>query len=537
MLTWWTGNGGSRTDRADLTQKGELLLFETSDMLEKVSTQLSASAGLFRADESVSPTEFRSFVEGVGVIPGLAGMGYVPIVSGARLDDWLAYVQSDVAGLTLTEMDGGGDVVPAGTRELYFPIVYFEPGDAEVIGLDLGADPDLRRQLIDGLPAQSFTMTGFVGDALPDPLGGVGHVLVARAIADPDSGAVQELVVAAVDLAELIGGNAAPELTAGLDLSVADTTGVTVPTRHDGDVWEGTVDFGGRSWLLSVRDQGAGSRWLQTPAILSLAAGLAITGLLGLVVYLVVGAIEARSEVQVLESISSGKDEFLAAVSHRLRTPLTSVVGFSEVLRDIDPSLSDADRRELVSTIAIQAIELGHLFDNLLTVTRESERAPFIAARVDLAAETRAVLDTAEPVRRAAVGAVSSESGVMAAGDSALVRQILRNLLANATDFGSVVEVAIAREGLVARVTVRDNGPGISPDRVADAFALYGSRGEAGQPDSMGVGLYVSRRLARRMSGDLTYRRADGWTIFELTLPALPTTVVIRPIPDTMPAL
>ena len=298
----------------------------------------------------------------------------------------------------------------------------------------------------------------------------------------------------------------------------------------DPDSWQGTVDFGGRTWLLSVRDKVVGNEWLRAPAVLTIVAGLAITGLLGLVVFLVIGAIEARSEMRVLESINAGKDDFLAAVSHRLRTPLTSVVGFSEVLRDNDRSLSDADRHDLVSTIAVQAIELGHLFDNLLTVSRESDRVPFMPARVDLALEALSVLETAEPAKRAKVGAFAAEADVVAAGDPALVRQILRNLLSNAADFGDTVEFDIAKEGLVARVRVRDNGPGIPPNRLADAFALYGSRGEAGQPDSMGVGLYVSRRLARRMSGDLTYRRSQGWTVFELTLPSLPTTVVIRPI-------
>jgi signal transduction histidine kinase len=212
------------------------------------------------------------------------------------------------------------------------------------------------------------------------------------------------------------------------------------------------------------------------------------------------------------------------------------VVGFSEVLRDSGGMLSDEDRRQLVSTIAVQAIELGHLFDNLLTVTRESERSPFVSARINLETETQTVLDTAEPERRAKIRIVASEHDAIAAGDPALVRQILRNLLTNATDFGDRVEIEVAKSGIVARVSVRDNGPGIPPDRVADAFVLYGSRGDVGQPDSMGVGLYVSRRLARRMSGDLVYRRSGGWTVFELTLPALPPTVVVPPEAATLPA-
>ena len=230
----------------------------------------------------------------------------------------------------------------------------------------------------------------------------------------------------------------------------------------------------------------------------------------------------------MLESLNDAKDEFLAAVSHRLRTPLTAVVGFSEVLKDSQIGLTEVDRRELLSTIAVQAIELGHLFDNLLTVTRDTNRAMFSPSRVSVTTEVHAVLDTVEPARRAKVRVVAADLDVVAAGDPGLVRQILRNLVANATDFGDQVELSVINENHFARIVVRDNGPGVPPERAGSMFDLYGHWShDRGQPKSMGVGLFVSLRLARRMSGNITYRRSDPWTVFELSLPAIPAAILV----------
>jgi signal transduction histidine kinase len=70
---------------------------------------------------------------------------------------------------------------------------------------------------------------------------------------------------------------------------------------------------------------------------------------------------------------------------------------------------------------------------------------------------------------------------------------------------------------------VADDGPGpptIEPERMFDPYeALHAA---AGQPDSLGIGLDIARRLARLMGGDVTYRLDAGWSVFELTLPSEP---------------
>jgi signal transduction histidine kinase len=533
-LVWWSIAYVHRAEAQALADRGESVLFEARDLFNEAAMQMAAVTGLFQASDHVTVEEFARFVGDIELIPGLIGIGYVPVVGDAQLDQWLATARQEIPDLSLYEYDADGTPVAVGPHDLHFPVLYLWPDPGVAVGLDLAGNVPLQEELTANL-AGGVTVTGFLGDALPEPIGGTDHMLMGKGIVQDGSAVVHDFVVVAADVSVLIDSHVVDANGAVLHWSVSDITDVAGVPQTDPGKWQGMMSLGGRTWLFTLWQDDVG-RAFPGQAMISLIIGLAMTVLLALVAFLVIGRIEGRSEVRVLESISDGKDDFLAAVSHRLRTPLTSVVGFSEVLRDSDEMLNDSDRRELVSTIAIQAIELGHLFDNLLIVTREADRTPYVASRVDLAGELRAVLDTAEPARRHKVRVVGADPDLVAAGDPALVRQILRNLLANATDFGDRVEVEVTGRGLVASVVVRDNGPGVPANRVGDIFELYRSRGEVGQPDSMGVGLYVSRRLARRLSGNITYKRSAAWTTFELTLPAMPTEVVIEPIPEVFSA-
>jgi signal transduction histidine kinase len=117
-------------------------------------------------------------------------------------------------------------------------------------------------------------------------------------------------------------------------------------------------------------------------------------------------------------------------------------------------------------------------------------------------------------------------SGVSATvlADEGRVRQVLRNLITNAQRYGGhQIHVATYIEDTTAYVRVSDNGDGIPESAQERIFAPYESAHDAGtQPASLGLGLTISRSLARLMGGDLTYRRVDGWTTFEFGLQLAP---------------
>jgi signal transduction histidine kinase len=524
--TWWSTQRTERQELEDLESRGELLVFQTRDLLDSVAMQLVASGSLFRASAHVSPEEFRTFASDIGLMPGTLGIGYVPMVADRDLDTWLEQIRLELPGFEVFELGYDDRPVPLRDRELRFPLLYFEPVGfiSALAGLDIGSRDDWRDELLDGFRSDGLTMTTFVELGLPAPLDDEDQFILGWPIADPATGIVSELVVSVLDLSVMVEQNISEEVTRGIDWSVVDVTGVA-DLGDPGDGWRATIDFGGRTWWVTVSHQGGSGGVFRDTAVYPFVGGLVVTILLALLGSLLTGRLGSRRDLETLEALNDGKDEFLAAVSHRLRTPLTSVVGFSEILREGDSGLTEMDRRELMSTIAVQAIELEHLFDNLLTVSRGTGRATFIPARIALAAEIDAVLDTLEPARRAKVSVVAVDRDLVAAGDRGLVRQILRNLIANATDHGHTVELATHTDKHLGRVTVRDDGPGIPDDRVGSVFELYDHSDGHGQPQSMGVGLFVSRRLARRMSGELAYRRSGSWTVFELTLPALPAAV------------
>lgn len=219
-----------------------------------------------------------------------------------------------------------------------------------------------------------------------------------------------------------------------------------------------------------------------------------------------------------LMELAQAKDRFIAAVSHELRTPLSAVMGFAgELARNADRYTSD-ELAEMAEFVYSQSLELSELVNDLLTAERAASGNLTITSSDVLLLEecNRAV----ESILEAPPIEVSGVE-VAAHADGLRTRQILRNLITNAVKYGGgtiKVEVAVAAD--MAMVTVRDNGAGvkgIDGERIFDAY--YRATEAESKPDSVGLGLSVARQLARLMKGDLVYRRHQGWTEFELTLP------------------
>lgn len=226
-----------------------------------------------------------------------------------------------------------------------------------------------------------------------------------------------------------------------------------------------------------------------------------------------------------LEDTIRAKDRFLASISHRLRTPLTAVMGFAELLQEQPGQLSAEDRTAMLTAIAADAADMANIIDDLLVVARiDLSQLSVVRVPVALATEVRRVLD-AFPQELAHTEVLDEmPPSRHAIGDPVRIRQIVRHLLANAAEYGGPrIEIRLGVEAGMARVQVSDDGPGpqtAEPERMFDPYrALHEA---AGQPEPLGIGLDIARRLARLMAGDVTYRRSSGWSIFELTLPSAP---------------
>lgn len=228
----------------------------------------------------------------------------------------------------------------------------------------------------------------------------------------------------------------------------------------------------------------------------------------------------ARAARVRLKHSGESKDEFLAGVSHELRTPLTAVVGYLSLLRSGSTEMSDVDREMAVELIYQQATDMAAIVEDLLIGTRlDTNELTFSIGDVQLIGEVERSLDAlSRPVGNSLTVAVPSSSFVI--GDASRIRQILRNLIANAFSHGGhEVSVEARDEGTMTRLSVRDNGIPLPRDEWDSVFEpYYRAHSQPGQPDSVGLGLTVSRRLARAMGGDLIYRGADS-SEFTLLLP------------------
>ena len=237
-----------------------------------------------------------------------------------------------------------------------------------------------------------------------------------------------------------------------------------------------------------------------------------------------------------LERLVLSKDDFIAAISHEIRTPLTGIIGFTRLLNDRGRDLDPDERRSMMETLAVQSTDLANMVEDMLVAAKaDLGRLTFASVPTNLRAQVAQVLEGWEPDVVNGI-AVVGES-VTSRADPARVRQIIRNLISNALRYGGQsIEIRIDSEDSITRVIVADDGPGIPEDEAEKVFRPY----ERAAPDdgltaALGIGLPISRTLARLMGGDLTYRHRDGETLFILSLPVLDPDLPLERVGFTAP--
>ena len=223
-----------------------------------------------------------------------------------------------------------------------------------------------------------------------------------------------------------------------------------------------------------------------------------------------------------LESSMRSKDEFIASVSHELRTPLTVVVGLAGELSQNADQLGEAESTELLELIAGQSREMAFIVEDLLVAARaDMDQIIVTPERVDVAANISKIIS--EFGWKASIELPEDDCEVLA--DPFRFRQIIRNLITNAHRYGGSRRRIVCDIGPHVSIEVRDDGLELREaerDRIFEPYARAHSR--PGVTASVGLGLAVSRRLARLMGGELIYEYdlTAGESVFRLTLPGVP---------------
>jgi signal transduction histidine kinase len=240
------------------------------------------------------------------------------------------------------------------------------------------------------------------------------------------------------------------------------------------------------------------------------------------------GTVYAFRDVTQERALRDLQTEFVATVSHELRTPLAAVYGAAMTLREHGERLNEEDREQLFDVVYDESDRLNRIVDDILWASRLD------VGRLDFAADSFAPAALVDAVLAAArihapkdvsfeVKRLSSLPPVIADPDK--VRQILTNLVDNAVKYspdGGTVTVSIDADAEAIRFAVSDQGIGIPAHEQALVFEKFyrldphQTRGVGGT----GLGLYISRELARRMNGRIWIRSTEGeGSTFVLELP------------------
>jgi signal transduction histidine kinase len=223
-------------------------------------------------------------------------------------------------------------------------------------------------------------------------------------------------------------------------------------------------------------------------------------------------------------SLSARRGAFASAVTHELRTPLTTFRMYAEMLATGMVS-GEAQRREYLTTLVAESDRLGHLIENVLAYSKLENR---IAPQRLLESQTvQQLIDHAFPLlrRRAeqaglALSVNITDPAAICKTDPVAVGQILINLVDNACKYArSPIALTAATVGDHLEIHIRDQGPGIPVKQAARLFRPF-SKSKTDPIPGIGLGLFVSRQLARALGGSLEYHAGNPGAEFVLPVPA-----------------
>jgi PAS domain S-box-containing protein len=224
--------------------------------------------------------------------------------------------------------------------------------------------------------------------------------------------------------------------------------------------------------------------------------------------------------------LERGRADLVSTVAHELRSPLTSVKGFTATLLDKWPRFTDDQKRVMLATVNADADRVTRLITELLDVSRiESGRIEIHRELVDIGVRARKIISG-----RVAAGDVPDRYVVQAWPelpetwlDADKVDQILANLIENAVRHGAgtvttVVEPAVVAGAPGVAVAVRDQGPGIAPELAPRVFGRFWRAKRRG---GAGLGLFIVKGLVEAHGGEITVQQAPGGGAeFRFTMPA-----------------
>lgn len=242
-------------------------------------------------------------------------------------------------------------------------------------------------------------------------------------------------------------------------------------------------------------------------------------------------AIQLRVVNERLQRLDAQKDAFLSQISHELRTPMTAVRSFAEILLET-PDVTTAQAKRFLGIMHDESLRLTRLLDQILDLSQlENAQTPLRLSVVDPAYELDRAIETCAPMvtdRRVAIHRLAETEGLRIEADADRLRQVFLNVLANAVKYNTADQPGIWIESRVTgdmfEVVISDNGPGVPAEEREIIFSRF-ARGEgAFDAQGAGLGLAICRQIMARHQGGIELMPAGdgaafGGASFRIRLP------------------
>ena len=228
-----------------------------------------------------------------------------------------------------------------------------------------------------------------------------------------------------------------------------------------------------------------------------------------------------------LESSEKRRSEFIANISHELRTPMTTIAGFADGI--LDGTIPKEDEEKYLRSIRDETRRLSRLVRDMLDVSQMKAGAADPARRTvfdltELILQTMLSFESRATKKNLDVDPQFPDNHIMVRADKDAITQVIYNLTDNAVKFaapGSCITVRLYKDGGKAYISIKDYGETIPPEDLPFIFDRFhkSDRSRSLDKDGVGLGLYLVKSIINSHDEDIAVKSEDGMTEFVFTLP------------------
>ncbi len=248
-------------------------------------------------------------------------------------------------------------------------------------------------------------------------------------------------------------------------------------------------------------------------------------------------ATELEEQVKRLKELENIRKEFVANVSHELKTPVTSIRGFAETLRD--GALDDREKaKQYLDIIARQAGRLSAIIEDLLDLARiehrtehEESESPLLPCTIGDVLKSAVEISTTQAVEKKIQITLSCPESISVSLKPALFEQALINLIDNAIKYSNPegsITISCLRQGEWCEISIKDFGRGIAPEHLPRIFERFYrvDKGRSRELGGTGLGLSIAKHIVTLHGGDLTVSsELEQGSTFTIRIPVLPIVI------------